>query len=601
MGLIKRMMLPLILILMGYAFWRSDNIEQIAAGVAIFLFGMLAIEDGFQRLSGGFLERFLRSSTNRLWKSLNFGIITTSLMQSSSLVSILTISFLSAGLIDLAVGIGIIFGANLGTTTGAWLLAGFGLKVKLSVYSMPMLAFGVVLILQKNSKLKAVGWVIAGVGFLFMGIQQMKDGFDVMKDSIDLSAYAMTGLKGLMVYALLGILVTVVMQSSHATLVLIITALATGQISYENALALSIGANVGTTVTAIIGSIGANIEGKRLAVAHMIFNLITAMVAISLIKYLLLGVEWFSDLIELADDNYTLRLAIFHSAFNLLGVLLVTPFIKPMIRFLHWLLPEKRMAIKQPIYLNKVVLESEQATVMAVHQESTRLYDLSLKVIANGLGFKKHELLYKVTKANITQYNKPLENKDINEAYATRIKEVFSAIVEFVVIAREKISGKNAKSLQLHSRAVRELALAIKAVKHMQKNLNRNIRANNIEVKYLYNQLRWLIVETVRQIEEARTLDTQSATMAKLKALKKSNERSIKKIIREIESSIRKQLISAQNSTSLITDTEYTKRTCSLLVDVSKKLFVADKEEDQVAPEVIQDQSEMDEILHDSE
>ena len=126
MNLLKKLVLPIILILMGIAFWKNSNIKQIAAGVAIFLFGMLAIEDGFQRLSGGILERFLRSSTNRLWKSINFGIITTSLMQSSSLVSILTISFLSAGLIDLAGGIGIIFGANLGTTTGAWLLAGFG-------------------------------------------------------------------------------------------------------------------------------------------------------------------------------------------------------------------------------------------------------------------------------------------------------------------------------------------------------------------------------------------------------------------------------------------------------------------------------------------
>ncbi len=591
-------MLPLILIFLGYAFWQSDNVEQIAAGVAIFLFGMLAIEDGFQRLSGGILERFLRSSTNRLWKSLNFGIITTSLMQSSSLVSILTISFLSAGLIDLAAGIGIIFGANIGTTTGAWLLAGFGLKVKLSVYSMPMLAFGVVLILQKNTKFKAIGWVIAGIGFLFMGIQHMKDGFDVMKDSIDLSAYAMTGIKGLMVYSLLGILVTVVMQSSHATLVLIITALASGQINYENALALSIGANVGTTITAIIGSISANIDGKRLAGAHLIFNLVTAIVAILSIKYLLVGVEWLSVQLNLAPDNYTLRLAIFHTIFNLLGVILVSPFIKPIIRFLYWALSERHMAIKQPKYLNQAVLESEHATVMAVHQESIRLYDLSLKVIANGIGLKKPEMLETVTKANIGKYNKPLENKDINEAYATRIKHVFSSIVEFVVIAREKISGKYGKSLQIHSRAVRELALAIKAVKHLQKNLNRHIRSSNIEVKFQYNQLRWLIIETIREIEKLRLIESSVETGVVLKNLKKTNERKIKSTIKEIESSIRKQLISAQISTSLITDTEYTNRTCNLLVDVAKKLFVPDKSGSAKGSDETQDQNEIDEILH---
>ncbi|MEZ5470385.1 MAG: Na/Pi symporter [Marinicella sp.] len=599
MRLIKKMVLPLILILMGYAFWRSDNIEQIAAGIAIFLFGMLAIEDGFQKLSGGFLERFLRSSTNKLWKSLNFGIITTTLMQSSSLVSILTISFLSAGLISLAAGIGIIFGANLGTTTGAWLLAGFGLKVKLSVYAMPMLAFGVVLILQNNNKFKAVGWVVAGVGFLFMGIQHMKDGFEVMKDSINLATYAMMGIKGLLMYTLLGIVATVLMQSSHATLVLIITALASGQISYENALALSIGANVGTTVTAIIGSISANIDGKRLAVAHLIFNLITALVAIFSMKLLLLSVEWLGDFLQLSADNYTLRLAIFHTMFNLLGIILVTPFIKLMIRFLYWVLPEKQIGIKLPKFLNQAVLESEQATVMAVHQESIRLYDLSLKVIANGLGFKKPELLEKVTKANISQYNKPLENKDINEAYASRIKQVFSSIVEFVVIAREKISGKHAKSLQIHSRAVRELALAIKAVKHLQKNLNKQIKGSHIEVQYLYNQLRWLIVETVRKIEKTRLIESSEETSAILKALKKANERKIKNIIKEVESSIRKQLITAQNSTSLITDTEYTHRACNLLVDVAKKLFIPEKTQTAQGTEQTQDQTELHEILHD--
>ncbi|MBL4659714.1 MAG: Na/Pi cotransporter family protein [Alcanivoracaceae bacterium] len=220
---------------MGYGFWQNSHFKQIAAGVAISLFGMLAIEDGFQQLSGGMLERFLRSSTNRLWKSLNFGIITTTLMQSSSLLSILTISFLSAGLIDLAGGIGIIFGANIGTTTGAWLLAGFGLKVKLSAYSMPMLVFGIVFIFQKNKSFKATAWVLTGIGFLFMGIHNMKEGFDILRETIDLSLYSMPGFKGLLLYTLIGIVMTVVMQSSHATLVLIITALATSQISYENA------------------------------------------------------------------------------------------------------------------------------------------------------------------------------------------------------------------------------------------------------------------------------------------------------------------------------------------------------------------------------
>lgn len=600
MNLIKKLILPIILLMMGYAFWQNGNIKQIAAGVAIFLFGMLAIEDGFQQLSGGILERFLRSSTNRLWKSLNFGIITTSLMQSSSLVSILTISFLSAGLIDLAGGIGIIFGANLGTTTGAWLLAGFGMKVKLSVYSMPMLAFGVVLIFQSNSRFKAIGWVIAGIGFLFMGIQQMKDGFDVMKETIDLASYSMTGIKGLLMYTLVGIMVTVVMQSSHATLVLIITALAANQISYENALALSIGANVGTTITAIIGSISANIEGKRLAGAHLIFNFITALVAILLMNYIMVAVDWLGDKAHLAADNYTLRLAIFHTLFNLLGVLLVSPFIKPMVRLLNWALPEKGVAIKQPKYLSLAILESRHATVLAVKHESRRLYNLSLKVIANGLGLKKSEMMSTVSKSTLNEYSVAMEDKDINEDYATKIKSIFSAIVEFVVIARENISGKYAKAIQIYSRAVRELALAIKAIKHLQKNLLIQISSSDDIVKSLYNELRWMIINTVREIDSIKNKSKKSSDAKNLyNELLKANEKTSIKIIKQIEDNIRKQQISAEISTSLITDTEYSRRACINLVDASKKIFIEHTKIKKQKKEETQDQNELDEILND--
>ncbi|MDD3817186.1 MAG: Na/Pi symporter, partial [Thiovulaceae bacterium] len=151
------LVLPVILSLLAYGFWISPNFKEIASGVAIFLFGMLFLEEGFKKFSGGVLEIVLQKSTDKLYKSLFFGVIATTIMQSSSLVSVLTISFLGAGLIGLAQGIGIIFGANLGTTTGAWLVAGFGLKVDIAAYAMPMLVFGIVLIFQKSRNLNGVG------------------------------------------------------------------------------------------------------------------------------------------------------------------------------------------------------------------------------------------------------------------------------------------------------------------------------------------------------------------------------------------------------------------------------------------------------------
>jgi len=598
MNLIKKLILPVILLMMAYVFWNNSNSELLAAGVAIFLFGMLAIEDGFKRLSGGLLERMLRFSTDRLWKSLSFGIITTSLMQSSSLVSVLTISFLSAGLIELAGGIGIVFGANIGTTTGAWLLASFGLNVKLSAYAMPLLAFGMVFIFQSGKQLKALGWVLAGVGFIFLGIQYLKDGFDVLKETIDLASYAMPGIKGLLLYTLIGMVVTVVMQSSHGTLVLIITALAANQVSYENALALSIGANVGTTITAIVGSISANIDGKRLAGAHLIFNFVTAVVAILMMKYIMVAVEWLADVVDLAADNYTLRLAIFHSLFNVLGVVLVAPFVKPMVRFLQKVMPAKERLIKTPKYLSPAVLESSHATVMAVKQESDRLYKLSLKVIANGIGLTKKEMLSTVSKATLPTYRKPQVHEDINEAYATRIKFILSAIVEFVVIARTKNSGAQGEVLQSYSRAVRELALAVKAVKHLQKNLLVYISARDVEVKYLYNELRWMIISTVRTLEQLRELSDAHERHKQMKLLAAKVTKHSSTVIREVEANIRKRNFSAQISTSLITDTEYAHRACEKLISTCKQLMVEATDVKEPSKNA-QSKTEINEIFHD--
>ncbi|MGA9394405.1 MAG: Na/Pi symporter [Azonexus sp.] len=339
--MLRRILLPTIFLILGWGFWVSPDFKEIAAGVAIFLFGMLSLEEGFKAFTGGVLEKLLRVSTDRLWKSLSFGIVTTTVMQSSSLVSVITISFLSAGLIGLAQGIGIIFGANMGTTTGAWLIAGLGLKVNIAAYAMPMLVFGIILMFQSSKNLKGIGYVLSGLGFLFLGIHHMKEGFESFKSAIDLSQFAVPGLLGLLLYTLIGTFATVVMQSSHATLVLIITALAAGQITYENALALAIGANIGTTITAILGAISANAEGWRLAAAHLLFNVVTGLVAIVFIHQFVWAVDALSIRVGIANDDYALKLAVFHTLFNLTGVLIMVPFIQRMVTVLQRMFKEE--------------------------------------------------------------------------------------------------------------------------------------------------------------------------------------------------------------------------------------------------------------------
>nr|MBC8157784.1 Na/Pi symporter [Alphaproteobacteria bacterium] len=156
--MLRRIILPVMLAVLAWGFWVSPEFKEIAAGVAIFLFGMMALEQGFKAFSGGVLEKLLNASTDRVWKSQAFGFISTAIMQSSSLVSVITISFLSAGLIALPAGIGIIFGANIGTTTGAWLVAGLGLKVEISVYALPLIVFCGGLGFQEAKNLKGLGY-----------------------------------------------------------------------------------------------------------------------------------------------------------------------------------------------------------------------------------------------------------------------------------------------------------------------------------------------------------------------------------------------------------------------------------------------------------
>ena len=240
----------------------------------------------------------------------------------------ITISFISAGLITLAGGIGLIFGANIGTTATAWLVAAFGLKIKISILAMPMLIFGIIFSFQKSKSLKGIGNILTGLGFFFLGIYFMKEGFDVFSEYFDLTVYAVPGFLGVVIYAGIGIFITTILQSSSASLALILTALAAGQIEYENALALAIGTNIGTTITALIGSVGSNIAGRRLALAHLVFNLTTGVLALSFIFPLANLVDRLSEIIGISPDDYTLKLALFHTIFNVLGVLIMIPLIK---------------------------------------------------------------------------------------------------------------------------------------------------------------------------------------------------------------------------------------------------------------------------------
>ncbi|MCU7917799.1 MAG: Na/Pi symporter [Candidatus Thiodiazotropha sp. (ex Epidulcina cf. delphinae)] len=575
--MIRKILLPSILIVLTYGFWISPDFKEIAAGVAIFLFGMLSLEEGFKAFTGGTLEHILRKSTDRYWKSLSFGIVSTTVMQSSSLVSVITISFLSAGLITLAAGIGIIFGANIGTTTGAWLIAGLGLKVKISAYAMPMLVFGIILVFQKSNTAKGFGYILAGLGFLFLGIHHMKEGFEAFKATIDLTEFAVKGYPGLFLFAGIGIFATVVMQSSHATLVLILTGLAAGQITYENALALAIGANVGTCITAILGSLSANVEGKRLAVAHLIFNVITGIIAIAFIKQFLWGVEGISAAVGIADDDYTLKLAVFHTLFNLTGVLVMSPMIGKLVQSLEGMLRAKAVSVVEPKHLSGATMEFPDTVMESVRKETLHLYDNALEVIAHGISLHRRDIFSDSDLSAIVEQPHQVIDIDIDEVYDRNVKVLYGAVVGYISEAQTQITPAYSEDLYSLRLAGRHIVEALKDVKHLRKNLATYMVSDNEHIRAEYNKFRLQIGNILRELGELRVQseDPENLTILNLDGLKAEVEEIDVVANGSLDHLIREDLITERMATSIMNDSAYAFDISKNLIDMAEILYAA--------------------------
>ncbi len=572
--ILKKLLLPVILLVMLSGFWVSPEFQKIAAGVAIFLFGMLMLEDGFRLFSGGFLERILARATGSVTRSLLLGILSTSIMQSSSLVSVITISFLSAGLITLLAGVGIVFGANLGTTTGAWLVAGFGMKVNIAVYAMPLLAIGVVLVFQSSKYLRGLGYVLAGLGFLFLGIHYMKEGFETFRSAFDLTQLAMTGVLGLIVYTLFGTLATVVMQSSHATMVLVITALAAQQISYENALALAIGANIGTTITAILGSLTANYQGKQLALAHLVFNLATAAVALGLITPLREAVEFISGHLGIAEEDFTLKLAVFHSLFNSLGIILMLPLLGRLIQMIERVIREPASDLSEPKYLTEAVDEFPATIESAMQKEIKHLYDNAVELITHGLNLHRHELFAaKDIEALVASSRTPVEF-DIDQRYEWRIKTLYSAILEFATRATSKALPEDVvgRIYQLRDAAERTVR-AVKAIKHLRRNTTRYTVHAQGAVTELYDSLRTDIARVLVEIERLDRAAPESRSRLWLDDELQNVDVNYKHTNARIEDLIRSDKMSAEVATSFLNDSNYAYDAVRELIEAARSFY----------------------------
>ncbi|MFG0421046.1 Na/Pi cotransporter family protein [Ectopseudomonas khazarica] len=521
MKYLRWVMLCLLVVGLIASFWFSQGWLQLCAGLAVFLFGMQCLEEGLRQLAGSKLEQILARSTSTSFKSLLFGIGGTLLLQSSTLVSLLTIAFISTGLIQLAGGIAILFGANLGATSGIWLLALAGQNLSLSPLALPLLVFGV-LAGFFGTRSKAAGRIVLGIAFIFLGIDQIKDGFASFGD-LDMTGMQAGGLAGALLFTAIGMAITVVLQSSHATLMLTLAALASGQLELGQSLAIAIGSNVGSSVTtAFVGSLGGNRSGQRLALAHVLFNITTGTLAFCLLGPLTWLVHALAEPLGLGD-NSLIQLAMFHTLFNAMGVALFWPLQERLARVLiRWLpertepqvlitelLPEQVVEPQrtQARYLSERALDSVEAASGAVVQELGHLGRLSLEVICHALYLPVDQLARSRADEQLLQAKPSHAGFDAEHLYQFHIKGVYGDLLSFMgrmELPMDEAHQQFWVSCQL---AALQLVDAVKDAKHLQKNLGHYLDAPPSAVRDAYVELRRHLLTTLHEVRELARSD----------------------------------------------------------------------------------------------
>ena len=353
---------------------------SIIGGLGLFLLAIGMMTDGLKLAAGNALRTLLAKWSKTPFRGVVSGAAMTALVQSSSAVTVASLGFVNAGLLSMRHALGIVYGANIGTTMTGWLVAMVGFKLNIQAVALPMIGVGMILkLLKPNSRLASVGIAIAGFGLFFVGIDSLKTAFEGIVSTFDLSQFKAEGVEGFLMYLVIGFVMTVLTQSSSASIALTITAATSGMVGIYAAGAMVIGANIGTTSTAMFASIGATSSAKRVAAAQVVFNVATAVVA-ALILPLLFGlIHWVTAVAEI-DADPGITLAIFHTLFNLLGVALIFPLNDKLASFLEQRFVSLEEEASKPKHLDKNIAQTPDLAVNALILELLSVSDRFLHV-----------------------------------------------------------------------------------------------------------------------------------------------------------------------------------------------------------------------------
>ena len=391
---------------MNYSF---IDLLTLLGALGLFIFGMKVMSEGIQKVAGARIRQILKAMTSSRVKGIATGFLITGLLQSSSATTVMIVSFVNAGLLSLLESIGVIMGANIGTTVTAWLISIVGFKVNIATAALPIIAVGLPMLFIGNSRIKAWGETLIGFALLFIGLQELKNSVPDLQSNPQilefLSGYADLGIFSVLLCVIIGTAITIIVQSSSAAMALTLVMANNGWIPFELAAAMVLGENIGTTITANLAAIVGNVHAKRAARAHLIFNIFGVIWILFLFSFFIKGIDWYmirtlgtSPMDPDNPESIPVALSIFHSSFNIINTLVLVGFARVIERVVTRMVPSDGDEEFHLEFIGSSIIRTPDMSIVEARKEIAKFGKITVKMasqMTSLLGKRKDEKIAK--------------------------------------------------------------------------------------------------------------------------------------------------------------------------------------------------------------
>ena len=491
---------------MDYSFF---DFLRLIGSLGLFLYGMKIMSEGLQKFAGDSLRRILTAMTTNRVTGVLTGVLITALIQSSSATTVMVVSFVNAGLLTLTQSIGVIMGANIGTTVTAWLISALGFKVDIAAFSLPLLAFGIPLLFSGQSSRKSVGEFIFGFSFLFMGLQALKANAPDLGANPEMLAfvqnYADMGFFSIILFLFIGAILTMIVQASAATMAITLIMCANGWIDYQLGVALVLGENIGTTITANLAALTGNTQARRAALAHLAFNIFGVIWVLILFYPFTNAVSWFvTNVMRISDPSVAVsfKLAAFHTAFNISNTFVMIWFVGLIEKTVCFLIKGKKDEDEEYRlrYITGGMLSTAELSILQARKEITLFAERTGRMLdmVKALFYEKNEDAFLKTYSRVEKYESISDRMEIEIAnYLT-------------CVAEGRLSSEGKEEIRIMLRAVSE----IESIADSCNNMARSIKRRN-EFKSIFTD------EQNHNVDQMLAL-TEKALHRMIEILKKS-------------------------------------------------------------------------------